>query len=54
MNILTSANLDNSTLKEVDKIRLNTKFDTQFQVKNIKKELLLNRYNNNGKLQQLC
>jgi hypothetical protein len=33
-------------VKEVDKLRLNSKFDTQFKIKDLKKELLLNRLNN--------
>ena len=43
--------LSDSNLKEINKVRLNQRFDTQFKIKDLKKELLLNRY---GKLQGLC
>jgi hypothetical protein len=43
--------LSANTLKEINKLRLNQKFDTQFEIKNIKKELLISRY---GKLRQMC
>lgn len=48
---MADVNLTNTELKEINKLRLNQKFDTQFKVKDFKEKLLLNRY---GKLQKLC
>lgn len=47
--------LSNPTLKEINKLLQNKKFDTQFKIKDIKKELLQNKYlDYNGRLQCLC
>lgn len=45
----------NTTLfvKEVDKFRLNSKYDTQLEIKDLKKELLLIKLKDD-KLQQMC